>query len=149
MTEKIYTKDKLSDATGDKVDQWLNNQMMVNGKDDGLDGWFQPLETEGFRLAEPNTIKKCHGYTMGSKEDILNGVLGGGINLPQEKKDLIPGDDTLFLLIGTLKTGEKTVTHWLREHCRFAQKVACDWWDNAESDVLDEWGIEYDDVKEN
>ena len=147
MADKIYTKDELSDATSDKVDKWLNNQMMVNGKDDGLDGWFTPDETQGFRLAEPNTIQECHGYNFASKEDIVNDI--AYINLPQEKKDLIPGDDTLFLLIGKLKTGEVTVTHWLREQCRFAQKVACDWWDNAEADVLEEWGVEYKDIDEN
>jgi hypothetical protein len=37
----------------------------------------------------------------------------------------------------------------LIESARFAQKVSCDWWDDAEASVLKGWGIEYDDVKEN
>ena len=28
-------------------------------------------------------------------------------------------------------------------------QVACDWWDDAEGSVLQEWGIEYEEVEEN
>ena len=149
MGKKEYTKDDLNDAVGNRVDSYLNDRMMERATDDGLDDWFKPDETRGFRIVEPNTIAKCNGYTMGSKEDLYNDHTY--IALPQEKKDLIPEPESeaLFLLIGTLTTGETVYTHWLVESARFAQKVTCDWWDDAEGSVLDEWGIEYDDVKEN
>ena len=149
MTEKEYSMTQLKDAAGDRVDKHLNDAMMVDGRDDGLDGWFKPAANGwgGFRIVEPNTIARCHGYTMGSKEELYNDHTY--IALPQEKKKLIPEKDTLFLLLGTLKTGETVYTHWLVESARFAQKVACEWWDSSEGEVLQEWGIEYEDVKEN
>jgi len=149
MAEKEYNKDDLVSATAEKVDEYLHDAMMVDGRDDGLDDWFKPNETRGFRIVEPNTIEKCHGYTMGSKEDLYDNHTY--IALPKEKKDLIPEpeDEALFLLIGTLKTGETVYTHWLVESARFAQKVSCDWWDDAEGRVLEEWGIEYEEVEDN
>lgn len=154
MDKKEYTKDDLNDAVGYRVASYLNDRMMERAtgrgvRDDGLDDWFKPDETRGFRIVEQNTIEKCHGYTMGSKEDLYNDHTY--IALPQEKKDLIPEPESeaLFFLVGTLKTGETVHTHWLVESARFAQKVACDWWDDAEGSVLEEWGIEYDEVKEN
>lgn len=148
MAKKKYTRDDLNDAAGARVDNHLNERMMVDGRDDGLDDWFKPNETRGFRIVEPNTIEKCLGYTMGSKEDLYNDHTY--IALPQEKKDLIPEPESeaLFLLIGKLKTGETVYTHWLVESARFAQKVACDWWDDAEGSVLEEWGIEYEEVED-
>jgi len=149
MTKKEYTRDDFIDAVGDRVDKYLNERMMVDGRDDGLDDWFKPDETRGFRIVEPNTIEKCGGYTMGSKEDLYKDPTY--IALPKEKKDLIPEpeDQALFLLIGTLKTGETVYTHWLVEGARFSQKVACEWWDWAEGEVLKEWGIKYEEVEEN
>jgi len=150
MTEEKYTKDMLMDAAGDRVDRHLNERMMVGGKDNGLEDYFQYEEgsiCQGFRIVELNTILQCHGYTFGVKSDMANDI--GYTNLPQEKKDAIPENETIFMLTGTLKTGEVTTTHWLREQCNFAQRVACDWWDNAEGEVLNEWGIEYDSLDEN
>lgn len=149
MTEKEYNKDNLVDAVGDRVDKHLNERMMVDGRDDGLDDWFKPDETRGFRIVEPNTIEKCNGYTMGSKEDLYDDHTY--IALTQKQKDMIPEpeSESLFLLVGTLKTGETVYTHWLLESARFAQKVTCDWWDDAEGSVLQEWGIEYEEVEEN
>lgn len=148
MTEKEYNKDKLVDAVGDRLDKHLNDRMMVDGRDDGLDDWFKPDETRGFRIVEPNTIEKCNGYTMGSKEDLYDDHTY--IALTQKQKDMIPEpeSESLFLLVGTLKTGETVYTHWLLESARFAQKVTCDWWDWAEGGVLEEWGIEYDALEE-
>ncbi|MBL97388.1 MAG: hypothetical protein CMF52_06185 [Legionellales bacterium] len=148
MTKKEYSKDDLMDAAGGRVDKHLNDTMMVDGRDDGLDVYFAYEDkTQGFRIVDVNTIQECHGYSFSCKADIVNDI--GYINLPQEMKDLIPEDDAIFTLSGTLKTGEVTVTHWSREQSKFAQKVACDWWDMAEGEVLEEWGIEYDEVKEN
>ncbi len=148
MTKKEYNKDDLVSATADKVDKYLHDAMMVDGRDDGVDVYFNYEDkTQGFRIVDVNTIEECHGYNFCSKEDIVNDI--GYINLPQEKKDLIPDDEPIFVLSGTLKTGEVTVTHWLREQMKFAQKVACDWWDDAEGSVLQEWGIEYEEVEEN
>ena len=148
MTKIEYSKDDLMDAAGDRVDKHLNDAMMVDGRDDGLDVYFANEDkTQGLRIVDVNTIQECHGYSFNDKADIVNDI--GYINLPQEMKDLIPEDQAIFTLSGTLKTGEVTVTHWLRETSKFAQKVACDWWDWAEAEVLEEWGIEYDEVKEN
>lgn len=142
--ERVYTKDELTTAAGAQVDLWLHRRAMENGSDDGLDDWFRPESELGFRIAEPNTIKRLHGYNMSTKGDLLNDATY--LNLSQDKKDLIPEDKVLFLLIGELTTGEVVHTHWTLESTRFAQKVTCDWWDDAEQEILDSWGVDYDDI---
>jgi len=145
MTKKVYTRDDLAIGVGKKLVECFN-AYLVEGDDSGLDGWFQPDETMGFRIAEPNTIEEFDGYTMGCKSDLEGQSIYEA--LPQEKKDLIPDDEveTLFFVLGTLKSGEYVYTHWLIEGARFAQKASCDWWDACEGAVLEEWGVEYDDV---
>ena len=65
MAEKEHTKDMLMDAAGRRVDKYLNDAMMVDGRDDGLDAYFQYEDkTQGFRIVEVNTIQKCHGYSF-------------------------------------------------------------------------------------
>ena len=169
--ERVYTKEELIMATADKVDLWLGFEALgdpdcecittdmsgrcthclstpedrENGRGDGgLDGWFQPEGPLGFRIAEPNTIIRIHGYNMGWKQDLLNDATY--LNLTQDKKDLIPEDKSLFLVVGELTTGEVVHTHWTLESSRFAQKVTCDWWDAAEEEILYSWGVGYDDI---
>jgi hypothetical protein len=152
MTDKEErTKDDLLDATGKRVDEYLNSQLkIVNEKgeeeDTGLDAWFQPNDCNGFRITKEK-IKEIHGYTMGCKENLLDDKAFQALS--KERQELISETDSLFLLQGTLENGDIVYTHWLQEGARFAQKVACDWWDNAESDILEEWGLDYSDFDEN
>ena len=63
MTKKVYTKDDLAIGVEKKLVECFN-AYLVEGDDSGLDGWFQPDETRGFRIAEPNTIEEFDGYTI-------------------------------------------------------------------------------------
>jgi hypothetical protein len=139
------TRDELAEAVCVKLKECFN-AYLTEDDDTGLDGWFQPDEKRGARMTTKKIVE-FDGYTMGSKDDLI------GDNpyeaLSQEMKDNIPDNQTaLFLVVGkTEESDEWVFTHWLVESARFAQKASCDWWDACEGEVIDEWGIEYDDLQ--
>tara|TARA_B100000287_G_scaffold80041_3_gene72462 strand:- start:2041 stop:2478 length:438 start_codon:yes stop_codon:yes gene_type:complete len=142
------TRDELHDAV-DRVMARYITEAAINkeGDDTGLDSWFEPRTTYGFRIAKEKIVA-FDGYTFGEKADLIGQKPYE--DLSEEDKALIPESPyALFFLIGKIEgTDEWVYTHWLQEDCRFAQKVACDWWDSAEGDVLEDWGIEYDDIED-
>jgi len=149
-------KDELNDRTADRIADCLNARCPDGKYDDSLDGWFQGDNTRGFRMYL-GEITHFDGYTFGSKEDLLGDPAYE--DLTSEQQALIPEDKSLFFLIGYPKNDPRPgsrsrddrpeiYTHWLVEDARFAQKVACDWWDACEGAVLEEAGIDYDDVVE-
>jgi hypothetical protein len=139
-------KDELNDLTADRIADCLNARCHDGKYDDSLDGWFQGDDTRGFRMYQ-GEITHFDGYTFGNKHDLIGDDAYEG--LTPEQKALIPEDKSLFFLLGHLPDGGLPIyTHWLVEDARFAQKVACDWWDACEGAVLEEAGIDYDDVVE-
>ena len=162
--EEKYSKGDLMDAVDKKIAahfNWYLETESKEGTDNGVDplfgaiGWCDTENRWGQgnnrqRIAKPNTIVKFLGYTMGTKADLIGDAAFKSLKPTQ--KALIPDDEQLFLLVGEVEGHSKSVpkavvyTHWLPEMDRFAQKVMCNWWDNAEADVLEEWGIEYEDL---
>jgi len=150
--EEKRTIDELVDTTADRVGEHLNQifqeHLEENGTDKGIEMYFGL--NKRFRIAKRNTIVKILGYTFGCKSDLVGDPAFRSLTPTQ--KALIPDNDSLFFILGEIEGHSKTVpkavvrTHWLPEAHRFAQKVSCEWWDSAEGEVLEEWGIDYDDV---
>ena len=150
--EEKRTIDELVDTTADRVGDHLNQifqeHLEENGTDKGIEMYFKL--NKRFRIAKRNTIVKILGYTFGCKSELVKDPAFRSLTPTQ--KALIPDTDPLFFILGEIEGHSKTVpkavvhTHWLPEAHAFAQMVSCDWWDIAEGEVLEEWGIDYDDV---
>lgn len=139
------SRDELYDAICEKLTECFN-AYLTEDDDTGLDGWFQPDEKRGARMTTEKIVE-FDNYTMGSKTDLIGDRPYEALS--QEMKDNIPDNQTLFLVLGKTEGSDEWVfTHWLVEDAKFSQKAGCDWWDACEAAVIDDWGIEYDDIQD-